>query len=249
MIIWGGDDGNGLVNTGGVYDPATDMWTATGTAGAPSPRRGHTAVRMGSRMVVWGGLQSSYNALNTGGIYDPVSDTWTATTTVGAPSARDAHAAVWTGTKMIVWGGRIRGYDGYVERFATGGIYSPPDGTQGPLVAGTARVFPLVPQCGIPDGARSLSINLTVTQPTAAGHLRLYAAGTPLPVVSSINYSAGQTRANNAIATPSESGELAVWCSQASGTVHFILDVNGYFDAPGFFFTVTPCRLVDTRNP
>ncbi len=73
-------------------------------------------------------------------------------------------------------------------------------------------------------------MNLTVTQPTAQGNLRLYPAGTPLPLVSSINYVAGQTRANNAIASLNGLGELAVRCTQASGTAHFILDVNGYFE-------------------
>jgi uncharacterized repeat protein (TIGR01451 family) len=63
------------------------------------------------------------------------------------------------------------------------------------LAAGGDRVFPLFGQCGIPTTARALSVNLAVTQPTAQGNLRLYPAGTPLPLVSSINYVAGQTRA------------------------------------------------------
>ncbi len=98
------------------------------------------------------------------------------------------------------------------------------------LVAGTDRVFPLLGQCEIPPTARALSVNLTVAQPTAPGNLRLYPAGTPLPLTSSLNYAAGQTRASNAIATLNGLGELAVHCSQAPGTVHFILDVNGYFE-------------------
>jgi uncharacterized repeat protein (TIGR01451 family) len=98
------------------------------------------------------------------------------------------------------------------------------------LVAGADRVFPLFGSCGIPSTARALSVNLTATQPTAQGNLRLYPAGTPLPLVSSINYVAGQTRANNAIALLNGLGELAVRCTQASGTVHFILDLNGYFE-------------------
>jgi hypothetical protein len=65
MIVWGGNDGSGLVNTGGVYDPATDTWTATSTVGAPDARSYHTTVWTGSRMIVWGGL-----FLNTGGVYD-----------------------------------------------------------------------------------------------------------------------------------------------------------------------------------
>jgi len=98
------------------------------------------------------------------------------------------------------------------------------------LAAGGDRLFPLFGRCGIPTTARALSVNLTVTLPTAQGNLRLYPAGTPLPLVSSINYVAGQTRANNAIAPLNGLGELAVRCSQASGTAHFILDVNGYFE-------------------
>jgi ELWxxDGT repeat protein len=98
------------------------------------------------------------------------------------------------------------------------------------LVANADRTFPLFGPCGIPTTARALSVNLTVTQPTAQGNLRLYPGGTILPLVSTINYVAGQTRANNAIAPLNGLGELAVRCSQPSGTAHFILDVNGYFE-------------------
>ena len=38
-----------------------------------------------------------------------------------------------------------------------------------------------------------------------------------------------KARANNSIAAPSASGVLAVTTTQPSGTVHVILDVNGYF--------------------
>jgi hypothetical protein len=239
MIIWGA----AIDRSGGTYDLETDTWTATNTLSAPEGRLEHTAVRMGSKMIVWGGSDGDL-AVNTGGIYDSVGDTWTATTLANAPSARRLHTAAWTGSRMIVWGG----FDVSDQVTNTGAIYAPP-GTEGPLVAGADRVFPLVPQCDIPDGAQALSVNLAVTQPSAAGNLRLYPAATPLPTVSSINYSAGQTRSNNAIVTPNISGELAVRCAQASGTAHFILDVNGYFDASGSFFTLTPCRAVDTRSP
>jgi hypothetical protein len=48
--------------------------------------------------------------------------------------------------------------------------------------------------------------------------------------VSTINYRAGRTRANNAVLTLSESGAITVFVGgQTIGTVHFILDVNGYF--------------------
>jgi hypothetical protein len=92
-------------------------------------------------------------------------------------------------------------------------------------------VFTTVSTCNVPVTAKALSVNLTVTAPTAAGHLRLYPAGTPRPLVSAVNFSAGQARANNSILPLNAAGAIAVYCSQASGqTTHFILDVNGYFE-------------------
>jgi uncharacterized repeat protein (TIGR01451 family) len=106
------------------------------------------------------------------------------------------------------------------------------DGTFGgpALTAGTDRVFPLFGRCGIPATARAISVNLTVTQSTAAGNLRLYPAGTTMPLASSLNYGAGQTRASNAVVPLNGLGELAVRCNQPAGTAHLILDVNGYFE-------------------
>jgi len=116
MVIWGGDSyriaddcdyeggGGGIcfepVNTGGVYDPATDTWTPTATDGAPHARNQPNAVWTGSLMVVLG---NSYDG--TGGRYDPTTDTWTATSTAGAPAGREFASVAWTGSLMIVWGG------------------------------------------------------------------------------------------------------------------------------------------------
>jgi hypothetical protein len=73
-------------------------------------------------------------------------------------------------------------------------------------------------------------VNLTVTQPTAGGNLRLYPAGQAAPPTSTLNYAAGQTRANNAVVGLGSSGALAVRCSQVEGTTHAVLDVTGYFE-------------------
>ena len=87
MIVWGGDDGTHVLNTGGRYNPSTDSWTATSTTNAPAAREGHTAVWTGSEMIVWGGYDGiSY--LNTGGRYNPSTDSWTATSTTNAPAGR-----------------------------------------------------------------------------------------------------------------------------------------------------------------
>jgi hypothetical protein len=76
-----------------------------------------------------------------------------------------------------------------------------------------------------------LSVNVTVTQPTAAGHLTLLPAGSSLPVASTVNFILGQTRANNAVVPLDSSGRFAVFDGQGTGqTAHLIVDVNGYFE-------------------
>ncbi len=107
--------------------------------------------------------------------------------------------------------------------------------TNGPLggpalVAGADRMFTLAGTCDVPASATAVSVNITAAGSTVAGNLRLYPAGDLLPLVSSINYAAGQTRANNGIVRLGPGGQIAVRCAQASGTAHFILDVNGYFE-------------------
>src|SRR5262249_41549057 len=118
MIIWGGGVGDPFTpfNTGGRYNPSTDVWTATSTVHAPTPRGGHTAVWTGTEMIIWGG-----GWLKTGGRYNPGTDTWVATSTTNAPAGRSGHTAVWTGTQMIVWGG----FSGAHGDFNTGGRYTP----------------------------------------------------------------------------------------------------------------------------
>jgi metallopeptidase family M12-like protein len=95
--------------------------------------------------------------------------------------------------------------------------------------ANTERTFPMGGRCGIPATAKAVSLNVTVTQSTAPGFLRLYPGGTALPLASAINYRAGQTRANNQYASLGSTGGMAVRCDQTSGNVQVIIDVNGYF--------------------
>ena len=105
--------------------------------------------------------------------------------------------------------------------------------TGGPaLVGGVVRSFPIAGSCGVPADATAVAVNVTIVSPTAAGDLRLFPSGITPPVVSAINFSAGQTRANNGIfglngTTP---GSLDVQADMAGGgTTHFLLEVTGYF--------------------
>jgi hypothetical protein len=96
-----------------------------------------------------------------------------------------------------------------------------------------SRTFTLTGRCGIPTNAGSVAMNVTVVSPTIAGNFRLYPAGSPVPGSSSINYAAQQIRANNGTFGLGDGGAVSVYCSQASGTAHLLLDVFGWFeDAP-----------------
>ena len=114
FIIWGGRanvfGGPAVSNTGARFNPSTGVWTNITLTGAPTARRGHTAVWTGTEMIVWGGttdLEGATGGLNSGGRYNPATNTWTNTGGgFGVPPGRRNHTAVWTGTDMIIWGGQ-----------------------------------------------------------------------------------------------------------------------------------------------
>ena len=132
MIVWGGTDGLGMLNTGARYNPSNPdatAWTATADTvmdNAPLARTDHTAVwdSADKEMIVWGGDLSS-GSTNSGGLYNPnpLTDAWMPTS---APPLvlnflpRSLHTAVWTGTEMIVWGGKTS-----IGPMPDGAIYLP----------------------------------------------------------------------------------------------------------------------------
>ncbi len=136
VLIWGGapvatsGPGTGsILNLDGSGLPTS--WTPMSTSGAPVARVGHTAVWTGSKLLIWGGQNSSSSPLGDGGCYDPVSDSWTALTSSNAPSARAYHSAVWTGTEMVVFGGQSG-----TTTLGDGAAYDPVLGRWRPLVNG-----------------------------------------------------------------------------------------------------------------
>lgn len=102
----------------------------------------------------------------------------------------------------------------------------------GPILqSGVARTIDVSGICGLPDASpAALSVNVTVVAPNGPGFVILQPAGIPVGT-STINFSAGQVRANNTIAQPNGNGELAIvpFVAVAGGTVHVVIDVNGYF--------------------
>ncbi|MFI5120401.1 MAG: hypothetical protein ACHQM4_08305, partial [Thermoanaerobaculia bacterium] len=101
------------------------------------------------------------------------------------------------------------------------------------LAAGVRRDFILTGTCGIPPTAISISANVTVTQPSTAGTLVAFPAElAQAPLATTLAFRAGMTRANNAILLVARDGSGAVAFSNdmPSGTVHLIVDVNGWWE-------------------
>jgi len=93
------------------------------------------------------------------------------------------------------------------------------------LSAGNQRAFDLTGTCGVPGTATAVAVNMTVTQPTQQGDIRIPAG------VSLLNFRAGQTRANNAVLAVGPAGQITVQAVLvAAGSAHLILDVVGYFE-------------------
>jgi len=105
---------------------------------------------------------------------------------------------------------------------------------QGPaLVSQMPRALATVGSCGIPASARALALNVTVTAASGSGFLTLYPSDQPPPIASTINFTGGQTRTNNAKVSLAAggTGSLSILpFVAAGGTVHAIVDVTGYFE-------------------
>ncbi len=106
------------------------------------------------------------------------------------------------------------------------GQYGPPS-----LSGGPSRNFTLTGRCGIAVAAQAVSLNVTVTNAQGPGFILIYPLGAAQPVVSTLNYSAGQTVANAAVVALGTGGGVTV-VAGVSGT-DLILDVNGYYAATG----------------
>ena len=90
---------------------------------------------------------------------------------------------------------------------------------------------------------------MTVVPHGTLGYLTAWPTGQPQPVVSTLNSQDGTVLANAAIVPAGTGGAVSFY---ASNDTDLVLDINGYFAPPGAgglnFYTITPCRVADTRN-
>ena len=113
------------------------------------------------------------------------------------------------------------------------------------------RAFPIpLGGCAIPANARGYSLNFTVVPSGYLGFLTTWPTGQPQPNASTLNSWTGKVVANAAIVPAGTNESVSVYVSNPTNV---ILDINGYFAAPGgagalSFYPVAPCRVADTRG-
>ncbi|GAA0680468.1 hypothetical protein GCM10010193_37640 [Kitasatospora atroaurantiaca] len=126
------------------------------------------------------------------------------------------------------------------------------DGTgaqQGKAGPGSTLRFKVRGLGGVPSDASAVVLNLTATEPTAGGYVTAAPDGNP-PSHSSLNFSVGQTVANQVTVPIEPDGTVTLY--NRSGNVHLIADIQGFYSVPASgtspFLSTTPTRLLDTRG-
>jgi outer membrane protein assembly factor BamB len=123
------------------------------------------------------------------------------------------------------------------------------------LEANSMRDFPVRMSSCIPSGASPIAYSFNVTVvPNPSGqplnYLTVYPAGqSQVPVASTLNNPKATVVANAAIVPAGTGGDIEAY---AYNSTDMIVDINGYFAAPGTgglsLYPASPCRVLDTRN-
>lgn len=124
-------------------------------------------------------------------------------------------------------------------------------GVAGPIRDGSTVDFAVRGQGGVPADAVSVVLNVTVVDPTSVGYASVFPSGSPVPAVSSLNFTPNRTVASLVIARIGANGAVSFYMS--GGSLHVLFDVAGYFTpgtAAGRFYGAIPFRAFDSRvNP
>jgi hypothetical protein len=104
------------------------------------------------------------------------------------------------------------------------------NGLSGRLSANTPRTFAVGGRGGVSAGAVGITGNVTVVNPTASWAVHLGPDPIAAPTTSTINFKAGDIKANGLTVALGSGGSLsATYMSTAGNTTDLVLDVTGYF--------------------
>ena len=125
-------------------------------------------------------------------------------------------------------------------------------GLSGKFANGQHRLIQIAGVADLPSsGIVAVAGNVTVVRPSAKGYLTLSPDPTDAPGQSTINFKAGDIRANNVIVPVNADGTLsAVYIGSGGASLDLVLDISGYFTASGgaVYYTLDPARIMDSRS-
>ncbi len=102
----------------------------------------------------------------------------------------------------------------------------------------------------VPADATAVALNVTATDTTASSYLSVYPAGETRPLLSNLNWTAGQTVPNLVIVPLGSNGQVTFYNN--SGSTDIVVDLEGYFapagSTAGSYVPMTPARITDTRG-
>ena len=107
--------------------------------------------------------------------------------------------------------------------------------------AGSVTALPVLGRGGVGGDAGAVVLNVTVTDPQAAGFVTVFPCGSAQPNASSLNYVAGATVANAVVVKVGDGGQVCLFTQSAT---HLIADVNGYFPVGSGLASLVPASVV-----
>jgi len=120
ILVSGGKGSSGTLVDAELYDPATGIWSRTGSL--TTPRTGHTATDCNGLVLIVGGVGNSY--LASAELFDTFTGTFSPTGSLAAPRYAHAAASLPNG-KVLVAGG----FNDTNKALASAEIYDPATGT------------------------------------------------------------------------------------------------------------------------
>ena len=100
----------------------------------------------------------------------------------------------------------------------------------GPFSSSVPRTLVTGGHFGVPGDALAVTGNLTVVGQTKAGYVSITKDPTASPAVSTLNFPAGDVRANGTTVPLNAANDMAiVYKATAGAKTHLILDLTGYF--------------------
>ena len=110
---------------------------------------------------------------------------------------------------------------------------------------------------GVPSTATAVALNVTTAATdggvvTSPGYVSVYPTGGTQPLVSNLNFTAGETVANSVIVPVGTGGSVTFY--NHTGNTDLVVDIQGYFapesagSTAGAYVPLTPARITDTRT-